>query len=180
MNHDPGEIRTYLRTKRLRLAVGALVLASLATAAQVAPFPTLTALNIVILGAIPYGLFSAGRVLWHLRQSRARSVYNLLVALLCLLTLPLLFLGYHTSAREARAVAGRVVSSVERYRMEHDSYPKTLDALVPKYLSKVPKCHIDRARYLLLDDGSYGVVCSAYLYMRWSYHSKTGNWTLAD
>jgi hypothetical protein len=180
MPHDSGEIRAYLRTKRLRIAAGALILASLAVATQVVPFPTLTALNVVILGAIPYGLFSVGRALWHLRRSRARSAYSLLVALLCLLTLPLMFLGYHASARKARAVAEHVVASVERYRTEHDGYPKSMDVLVPQYLPKVPGCHIDRARYLLLDDGSYAVVCSAYLYMRWSYHSGTGSWTLAD
>jgi hypothetical protein len=72
------------------------------------------------------------------------------------------------------------VASVERYRTEHGDNPKSLDALVPQYLPKIPDCHVDHARYLLLDDGSYAVICSAYLYMWWSYHSRMGNWTLAD
>jgi hypothetical protein len=75
MPHDSGEIRAYLRTKRLQIAVGALSLASLAIATQVAPFPTLTMLNIVILVAILLA-FSPPAMRSGIFVARARGAFT--------------------------------------------------------------------------------------------------------
>ena len=47
--------------------------------------------------------------------------------------------------------------ALEKYYLDHDTYPPTLDALVPVYLARLPHDVIDGApmRYRLTDDGRY-------------------------
>ncbi len=46
------------------------------------------------------------------------------------------------SAHYDRRIAERVSGAVERYHDERGEYPESLEALVPRYLSEVPRAHL--------------------------------------
>ncbi len=144
------------------------------------PFSTLLLTSILLLAALPYGAVSLVRSIWHLSHSRGKSAYHFLIALVCLAGVVVFALNASMSTTKARANTERVIASLERYQSEYGQYPEALTVLVPRYLSEIPRCQSGRVYYFRHDDGSYGLACSAYVFMRWFYSSKTNTWELDD
>jgi len=177
---DPSDVRGYLRANRVALIFSAATLAILILLAWLEPFSTLLVTSILLLGALPYGAVSLVRSIWSLSHSRGKSAYHFLMALVCLAGVVVFALNASISTTKARANTERVVASLERYRSDHGQYPERLALLVPRYLLEVPRCQIGHVHYFRHDDGSYGLACSAYVFMRWFYSSKTNTWELDD
>lgn len=177
---DPSDVRGYLRANRVTLMFSAAALAILILLAWLEPFSTLLVTSIMLLGALPYGAVSLVRSIWFLPYSRGKSVYHFLITLICLAAVAVFALNTSMSTTKARANTERVIASLERYRSEHGQYPDTLTPLVPRYLSEIPRCQSGRVYYFRHEDGSYGLACSVYVFMRWFYSSKTNAWELDD
>lgn len=177
---DPSDVRGHLRANRVVLIFSVAVLAVLLLLAWLEPFSTLIVTSFLLLGALPYGAVSLVRSIWYLPRSRGKSAYHFLIALVCLAGTVVFALNTSMSTTKARANTERVVASLERYRSEHGRYPDALISLVPRYLSEIPRCQIGRVHYFQPEDGSYNLACSAYVFMRWFYSSKTNGWELDD
>ncbi|MEI6323457.1 MAG: hypothetical protein WCP60_10175 [bacterium] len=60
---------------------------------------------------------------------------------------------------QTQVIQALIACALERYRLAHGSYPASLDALVPEYLSKLPKSPINGKpmNYSLQPDGTFSL-----------------------
>ena len=81
-----------------------------------------------------------------------------------------------------------VITALENYKKSNKQYPKTLEELVPKFLSKQPICPDTSAAmvgfkpkslkivYISSDNEEYMLGCNAIWFNFDSYHSKSKTW----
>jgi hypothetical protein len=98
-----------------------------------------------ILAAI--GTFVLALVVRPKRESGSRWTYWLVACLLvplCFLAVPIGngFVGSQCNQFD-REIGMKIISALESYMVENGAFPKNLDALVPKYMTAIPKgpCH---------------------------------------
>lgn len=103
----------------------------------------ITSLGLACVVAPIYGV----RWLLHLRKGKKalRSALPLLLkGGLCLLTFGAATAMSHADIRIAEARAQQIFAAAQEYRARNGTYPSSLDALVPEFLDRVPRCCVRR------------------------------------
>jgi hypothetical protein len=93
-----------------------------------------------------------------------------------------------------------LIKSIDKYKKEHSDYPKTMDALVPKYIDKIPNVKVGviprsfSYEYIDINDkvlkkenqisqsanSEYFLTYIGYLGNKYTYYSREGYLKLAD
>jgi len=92
-----------------------------------------------------------------------------------------------TDGAKTRLIQDRalpLIGGLERYRSEQGSYPAALSALVPRYVSNLPKCAEADAGpmpYWLENSGkSFEIACPIGMFAKYGYSSASAKWHSFD
>ena len=72
----------------------------------------------------------------------------------------------------------QVVQALSKHKLEAKNYPDSLDKLVPKFISALPKCPGGEGFGYSQSNGEYTLVCPNVIFKTkpYSYNSKTRGW----
>jgi hypothetical protein len=105
-----------------------------------------------------------------------------LVVIAVILGIGYVALDFYSDGEKNKAIAEsrgmQVVQALSRHRLEENNYPKTLDALVPKFTSALPKCPSGDAFTFNLNGNDYTLTCPNVVFKSkpYTYDSRTRAW----
>lgn len=105
-----------------------------------------------------------------------------LVVVAVILGIGYVALDFYGDGEKKKAIAEsrgmQLVQALSRHRMETESYPASLDKLVPKYADSLPKCPAGDAFEFKLTGNDYTLSCQniAFKTKPYVYDSRTRGW----